>query len=327
MNSNIKKIGVFTSGGDAPGMNACVRAAVRTCIYFGIDVYGITAGYDGLINNRIAPMTAASVGNIIQYGGTILKTARSKEFRTEEGRAMAYKNLKEHGIDALVAIGGDGTYTGALAFSKEYDIPIIGCPGTIDNDLAGSDFTIGFDTATNTAVDAIDKIRDTADAHNRVFFVEVMGRHSGHIALNAALAGGAEGVFIPEKENEFTELVNFHKNKRREKQFSIFVVAEGDEQGRAYELAKAYQEHFPEADTRVTVLGHIQRGGKPSANDRILASRLGAHAVKGLLEGKHGVAVGVINQEIVYTPFQDAIYGKKDINENLWVMNCILTRS
>ncbi len=327
MDSNIKKIAVFTSGGDAPGMNACVRATVRTCIYFGVDVYGITGGYDGMINNKIAPMSASSVGNIIQYGGTILKSARSKEFRTPEGRKQAYENLKSHGIEALVAIGGDGTYTGALKFSEEYGIPIIGCPGTIDNDLAGTDYTIGFDTATNTAVDAIDKIRDTADAHNRVFFVEVMGRHSGHIALNAALAGGAEGVFIPEKENEFEDLINFHKNKRREKQFSIFVVAEGDEQGRAYELANAYQQHFPEADTRVTVLGHIQRGGKPSANDRILASRLGAHAVKGLLEGKQGVAVGVINHEIVFTNFNDAIYGKKDINENLWIMNCILTRS
>ncbi len=327
MESHIKKIAVFTSGGDAPGMNACVRAAVRTCIYFGIDVYGITGGYDGLINNKIAPMNASSVANIIQYGGTILKSARSLEFRTLEGRKKAYENLKSHGIDALVAIGGDGTYTGAMHFGNEFNIPIIGCPGTIDNDLSGTDFTIGFDTATNTAVDAIDKIRDTADAHNRVFFVEVMGRHSGHIALNAALAGGAEGAFIPEKKNEFEELIAFHKKKRREKQFSIFVVAEGDEQGRAYELANEYQKHFPESDTRVTVLGHIQRGGKPSANDRILASRLGAHAVKGLLEGHRDVAVGVIHQDIVFTPFQQAIQGSKDIQENLWIMNGILTRS
>jgi 6-phosphofructokinase 1 len=325
--SNIKKIAVFTSGGDAPGMNACVRAVVRTCIYFGIDVYGITGGYDGMIQNKIAPMNASSVANIIQYGGTILKSARSSEFRTKEGRQKAYDHLKSHGIDALVAIGGDGTYTGAMHFSQEFGIPVIGCPGTIDNDLSGTDYTIGFDTATNTAVDAIDKIRDTADAHNRVFFVEVMGRHSGHIALNAALAGGAEGAFIPEKENEFSELIEFHKKKRREKQFSIFVVAEGDEEGRAYELASEYQKHFPESDTRVTVLGHIQRGGKPSANDRILASRLGAHAVKGLLEGKEGVAVGVINNEIAFTSFHEAIHGKKDIHENLWIMNCILTRS
>lgn len=327
MSTQINKIAVFTSGGDAPGMNACVRATVRTCINYGINVAGITGGYDGMIHDRIFPMEASSVANIIQYGGTILKSARSEEFRTTKGRKQAFDNLQKHGIDALVAIGGNGTYTGALKFQEEFNIPVIGCPGTIDNDLSGTDYTIGYDTATNTAVDAIDKIRDTADAHNRVFFVEVMGRHSGHIALNAALAGGAEGVFIPEKNGEFDNILEYHKNKTREKQFSIFVVAEGEEDGRAYELAKKFQNHFPEADTRVTVLGHIQRGGKPSANDRILASRFGAHAVKGLVDGKFGNAVGVINNEIVFTPFQEAIYGEKSINENLWILNGILTRS
>jgi len=243
-----------------------------------------------------------------------------------EGRKKAFDNISRHGIDALVCVGGNGTYTGAMTFQNEFGIPCIGCPGTIDNDLFGTDYTIGFDTAINTALDAIDKIRDTADAHNRVFFIEVMGRHSGHIALYAGIAGGAEGIFIPEKENEFEDISNTYIKKSRNKQFSIFVVAEGEEEGHAYEIAKKFQERFPETDSRVTVLGHIQRGGKPSANDRILASRLGSHAVKSLLEGQQGVAVGIINNQVTFTPFEKAIYEKKDINENLWIMNNILTR-
>lgn len=322
----IKKIGVFTSGGDAPGMNACVRAVIRAGVHFGVEVYGIHGGYQGMIENEISQMNASSVANIIQYGGTILKTARSKEFMSPEGRKKAFDNIRSHGIDALVCIGGNGTYTGAMTFQNEFGIPCIGCPGTIDNDLFGTDYTIGFDTAINTALDAIDKIRDTADAHNRVFFIEVMGRHSGHIALYAGIAGGAEGIFIPEKENEFEDISNTYIKKSRNKQFSIFVVAEGEEEGHAYEIAKKFQERFPETDSRVTVLGHIQRGGKPSANDRILASRLGAHAVKSLLEGQQGVAVGIINNQVTFTPFDKAIYEKKDINENLWIMNNILTR-
>jgi len=321
----VKRIAVFTSGGDAPGMNACIRAVVRACVHFNIEVYGIHGGYQGMIENNITPMTTNSVANIIQYGGTILKTARSKDFMTPEGRKIAYENLMSHKIDGLVCIGGNGTYTGAMTFEKEFGIPSIGCPGTIDNDLYGTDYTIGYDTAINTAVDAIDKIRDTADAHNRVFFIEVMGRHSGHIALYAGIAGGAEGIFIPEKEHEFEDICKIYEKKSRTKQFSIFVVAEGESDGHAFDIAKKFQEKFPNTDSRVTVLGHIQRGGKPSANDRILASRLGAHAVKALIEGKRNLAVGVINNEVSYTPFDTAIFHKKSINENLWIMNDIIT--
>lgn len=322
----VKRIAVFTSGGDAPGMNACIRAVVRASVHFNLEVFGIHGGYQGMIENDIHPMSASSVANIIQYGGTILKTARSKEFMSPEGRKKAFENLKIHGIEGLVCIGGNGTYTGAMKFYEEFGIPSIGCPGTIDNDLAGTDYTIGYDTAINTAMDAIDKIRDTADAHNRVFFIEVMGRHSGHIALNAGIAGGAEGIFIPEKENEFEEIMTFYEQKSRTKQFSIFVVAEGEQEGHAFDIAKKFQAKFPDCDSRVTVLGHIQRGGKPTANDRILASRLGAHAVKALTEGIKGVAVGIINNEVVFTPYEQAIYDKKDINQKLWIMNDILTR-
>lgn len=322
----MKRIAVLTSGGDAPGMNACIRAVVRAGVHFDLEIYGIHGGYQGLIENNITPMDASSVANIIQYGGTILKTARSKDFMTPEGRLKAYNNLKALNIEALVCIGGNGTYTGAMVFEKEFGIPSIGCPGTIDNDLYGTDYTIGYDTAINTAVEAIDKIRDTADAHNRVFFIEVMGRHSGHIALYAGIAGGAEGIFIPEKEHEFEDIVKIYEKKSRNKQFSIFVVAEGEEEGHAFDVAKKFQEKFPDTDSRVTVLGHIQRGGKPSANDRILASRLGAHAVKALLEGHRNEAVGVIANDIAFTSFEDAIYHKKDINEKLWVLNDIITR-
>ena len=307
-------------------MNACIRAVVRAGCSMGLETWGIMRGYQGMIENDLRPLPAESVGNIIQYGGTILKSARSAEFRTPEGRKQAYENLRQAGIEGLVCIGGDGSYTGAKVFFEEYGIPSIGCPGTIDNDLYGTDYTIGFDTAVNTALDAIDRVRDTADSHNRVFFIEVMGRDSGHIALYSGLAGGAEGIFVPERNNEFQQIVEAYGNKNRQKAFSIFIVAEGDEEGKAYEVADEFRKVYPDADARVTVLGHIQRGGKPTANDRILASRLGAHAVKGLLEGRSNEAVGVVNNIIEYTPFAEAIGKHKDINEKLWELSTILTR-
>lgn len=322
----VKRIGIFTSGGDSPGMNACIRAAVRTCLAYGIEPYGIRRGYEGMIEDDIHPLNAGSVSNIIQYGGTVLKTARSAEFRTPEGRAKAAANLKKNGIEGLICIGGNGSYTGAMYLQKEHGIPSIGCPGTIDNDLAGTDYTIGFDTAVNTAMDAIDRIRDTAESHGRVFFVEVMGRDSGYIGLYAGLAGGAEGILIPEKGNQFDVLIKQYEQKSRKKEFSIYVVAEGDEEGKALELSSRFLQHYPESDTRVVVLGHIQRGGKPSASDRILASRLGAHAVKGLTEGLSNCAVGVIKDEIVYTSFEEAIKGKKELNNNLWILNEMICR-
>jgi 6-phosphofructokinase 1 len=245
---------------------------------------------------------------------------------TPEGRLQAHENLKALGIEGIVCIGGNGTYTGAMIFEKEFGLPSIGCPGTIDNDLWGTDATIGYDTAINTAMEAIDKIRDTADAHNRVFFIEVMGRHSGHIALHAGIAGGAEGIFVPERGNEFADMVKLYESKARKKEFSIFVVAEGEEEGHAYDIAKRFQAIYPDTDCKVTVLGHIQRGGRPTANDRILASRLGAHAVKALIEGQRNQAVGVVDNNIKFTPFQEAIEHKKDIQDNLWTLNTIITR-
>lgn len=322
----VKKIAVLTSGGDAPGMNACIRSVIRACAHYNLEVFGIQRGYQGLIENEIHPMTPSSVANIIQMGGTILKTARSLEFMTPEGRKKAHQNLVNLGIEGIVCIGGNGTYTGAMIFEKEFGIPSMGCPGTIDNDLWGTDATIGYDTAINTAMEAIDKIRDTADAHNRIFFVEVMGRHSGHIALLSGIAGGAEGIFIPERGNEFDDIVQLYESKARKKEFSIFVVAEGDEEGRAYEISKRFQAIYPETDCRVTVLGHVQRGGRPTANDRILASRLGAHAVKALIDGRRNEAVGVVNNDIKFTSFQEAIEHKKDIQDNLWTLNTIITR-
>lgn len=322
----MKRIGIFTSGGDSPGMNACIRAAVRTALAYGLEPYGIRRGYQGMIENDIAPLQASSVSNIIQYGGTVLKTARSEAFRTPEGRKQAADNLRAHGINGLVCIGGNGSYTGAMKLLEEQGIPAMGCPGTIDNDLAGTDFTIGFDTAVNTAMDAIDRIRDTAESHDRVFFVEVMGRDSGYIGMYAGLSGGAEGIFIPEKGRQFEDIMAHFEQRKRKKEFSIFVVSEGDEEGHALDLAKRFQERFPDQEPRVTVLGHIQRGGKPTAADRILASRLGAHAVKALFEGHSNEAVGVIGDEIVFTPFEKAITGKKEMNPNLWILNEMICR-
>ena len=284
--SHITKIGVMTSGGDSPGMNAAIRAVVRTAIFCGLDVYGIYRGYEGLIDNHIEQMYSHSVSNIIQRGGTILKTARSKRFMEYQGRLQAFNNLKEHNIDALVAIGGNGTFTGASVFNKEFDFPIIGLPGTIDNDLFGTDSTIGYDTAINTVVEAADKIRDTATSHERLFFLEVMGRDAGFIALRSGIACGAEFILVPETTTYIDNLARLLRHDwRKNKTSGIVIVAEGDDMGGAYEVAKKVKEKIPEIDTRVTILGHIQRGGSPSAYDRVLASSLGFLAVKGLLDG------------------------------------------
>lgn len=310
----VTKIGVLTSGGDAPGMNAAVRAVVRTGIYHGLEVYGVMRGYSGMIDDDIFRMESRSVANIIQRGGTILKTARSKEFNDPEGRKKAYKNLTERGIDGLVVIGGDGSFRGAQRFSNEYDIPCIGIPGTIDKDIAGSDFTIGFDTAVNTAIEAIDKIRDTADAHDRLFIVEVMGRDAGYIALHSGIATGAENIFIPETKTDIEELVSsLMEKEKRSKLVNLVVVAEGDEFG-ANEIAKVVKERMPTLDTRVCILGHIQRGGSPSCIDRVIASRMGYHAVESLMVGRHNVMVGILNNKMNYIPLDKAVKAKQRIN-------------
>ena len=305
--STIKNIGVLTSGGDSPGMNAAIRAVVRAGLYHNLKVTGILKGYEGLINSDFIPMDIKSVANIIQRGGTILKTARSEAFKTKEGRALAYKNLMESDIDALVVIGGDGTFTGADVFSREFNFPVIGLPGTIDNDLAGTDFAIGYDTAINTVVNAVDKIRDTAESHDRLFIVEVMGRDSGLIALRSGIGVGAEAIMIPEAKMDVNDLIERIENGRKDKASKIIIIAEGDEAGGAYNVGEALKERFPKTDIRISVLGHIQRGGKPSCMDRVLASRLGVAAVEGLLEGKTDVMAGQINREIVFTPFSQTI--------------------
>lgn len=306
--SSIKKIGVFTSGGDAPGMNACIRAVVRTGIFLGYEVVGIYQGYQGMIEKKFINMDARSVRNIIQLGGTILKTARCAEFRTPEGRAIAYNNLKEEGIDALVAIGGDGTFTGAELLSREYNMPIIGVPGTIDNDLYGSDFTLGYDTASNTVLEAIDKIRDTAASHDRLFFVEVMGRDSGCIALHSGVAGGAEAILLPEKETAIDDLITkLEEGALSNKSSSIVVIAEGDKNGGAYNVAKRVKEKFNFYDIKVTILGHLQRGGTPSSFDRVLACRLGYAAVRALDAGESRKMVGLRGNMIQLTDIEEAI--------------------
>jgi 6-phosphofructokinase 1 len=323
----MKKIAVFTSGGDAPGMNSCIRAIVRGATYHGVEVYGIVRGYNGMIKGDIIPLNSQSVSNIIQRGGTILKSARSKEFITTEGREKAYKQLQDKGIEGLIAIGGNGTFTGAEIFYNEYKIPTVGAPGTIDNDLFGTDYTIGFDTAVNTALDAIDKIRDTADSHDRVFFIEVMGRDSGYIAIQCGIAGGAEAVMIPENLTPVSEIVNIlEKGIAKAKSSSIVVVAEGDEEGNAQKVAQKIKDLMSkELDIRVTTLGHIQRGGIPTAYDRILASRLGLGALEGLLRGEKNVMAGVINNQLIYTPFHDTITKKKPVSEDLIRMVEILS--
>ncbi|MDX2301540.1 MAG: 6-phosphofructokinase [Microscillaceae bacterium] len=322
----MRRIAVFTSGGDAPGMNACIRAVVRTAIYYNIDIYGIKRGYDGMIKGNIYPLNSHSVSNIIQRGGTILKSARSKEFMTFEGRKKAYQQLKNFDIDGLVAIGGNGTFTGAKIFFEEFGIPTVGCPGTIDNDLYGTDYTIGYDTAVNTALDAVDKIRDTADSHNRVFFVEVMGRDSGYIAIQSGIGGGAEIVMVPETKTSVEDVIEtLQEGKLKHKTSAIIIVAEGDEEGNATQIASKVREKTTSLDIKVTILGHIQRGGIPTARDRILASRTGIAAVEGLLQDKKNVMAGVVHDEVVYTPFEDTISKKKPISEDLIRMVEILS--
>ncbi|MFY7879369.1 MAG: 6-phosphofructokinase [Lacibacter sp.] len=316
MSKKVTKIGVLTSGGDAPGMNAAIRAVVRTGLYHNMEVFGIMRGYQGMIDDDIVPMHSRSVANIIQRGGTILKTARSKEFLTEEGRKKAYANLKKHGIDGLVIIGGDGSFRGAQKFSNEFDIPCIGLPGTIDKDIAGSDFTIGFDTAVNTAIEAIDKIRDTADAHDRLFIIEVMGRDAGYIALHSGIATGAEHILIPETKTDLEFIIeSLEEKEKRKKLVNMIVVAEGDETGGGNEVAAILKERLPHLDTRVCILGHIQRGGSPSCLDRVIASRLGYAAVESLLEGKHNTMIGILNNKLHYTPLDKAIKAKQKVSE------------
>ena len=322
----MKKIAVFTSGGDAPGMNACIRAVVRTALHHKMQVVGIRKGYEGMIDGDFIEMNSRSVSGIIQKGGTILHSARSDRFRTKKGRKKAYKNLKKSGIEGVVAIGGDGTFTGAAIFMQEYpDISIVGAPGTIDNDLFGTDFTIGYDTAINTAMAAIDNIKDTANAHNRLFFVEVMGRDAGFIALRSAISTGAEAVLVPETKTDIGALVKeLKRNYRKKKTSSIVIVAEGDDEGGAYDIAAKVKKRFDKFDQRVTILGHIQRGGSPTCMERVRASRIGLEAVKALSVGKKGVMIGQIHNEIVYTPFEKAIKHHQKINPILLDMVDIL---
>ena len=304
----IKCIGILTSGGDAPGMNAAIRAVTRTAIYNGYKVKGILRGYHGLVTNKIIDLTSSSVSNIIQKGGTMLKTARSKEFRTPEGRQIAYDNMKAAGIDALVVIGGDGSLSGAQIFANEFDVPIVGLPGTIDNDVDGTDETIGYDTALNTIVEAVDKLRDTASSHDRLFFVEVMGNTAGYLSLNGAIASGAEAAIIPEREMEVDQLAELiHNGFRKSKSSAIVLVAENKATGGAMGMAERIKKEFPEFDARVTILGHLQRGGSPTAKDRILASKMGATAIEALSEGQRNVMIGIKNGEYVYVPFKRAI--------------------
>ncbi|RMG78124.1 MAG: 6-phosphofructokinase [Bacteroidetes bacterium] len=323
----MKKIAVFTSGGDAPGMNACLRAVVRTGLHHGLEVFGAYRGYEGLIRDDFAPLDYRSVSNIIQRGGTILHSARSEQFRTPEGRARAYENLRKRGIEGIVAIGGDGTFTGARVFMNEYpDVAIVGCPGTIDNDLYGTDFTIGYLTAINTAMNAIDNIKDTAGAHDRLFFVEVMGRDAGFIALRSGIATGAEAVMVPETSADQPMLIDFLENQfQKQKTSGIVVVAEGDESGGAQKLAREVKEKYPNFDIRVTILGHVQRGGRPTCLERVNASRMGMEAVRALLRGQKGVMIGLVNREVTFTPFEQAIKHHRDINKNLLEMIQILS--
>ena len=318
MKYEIKCIGVLTSGGDSPGMNAAIRSVTRAAIFNGIRVKAIYRGYKGLITNEIVEFQTQNVSNIIQQGGTILKSARCEEFRTPEGRKQAYENMVEQQIDALVVIGGDGTLTGARIFAQEYNVPIVGLPGTIDNDLYGTDSTIGYDTALNTIIDAVDKIRDTASSHERLFFIEVMGRDAGFLALNSAIASGAEAAIIPERETKVDQLEDLIKNGfRKSKNSSIVIVAESEITGGATGLAERMRKEHPEYDARVTILGHIQRGGSPTAYDRILASRMGVAAVDALIDEQRNIMIGIVNDEIVHVPFTKAIKDDKPVKENL----------
>jgi 6-phosphofructokinase 1 len=327
MLKTIKKVAVFTSGGDAPGMNAAIRSVVRTCVFHNLECYGVYRGYQGLIEGDFELMDARSVKGIINKGGTMLKSARSKEFRTKEGRQKAYNALKEAGIDAFVVIGGDGSFTGAMIFNQEFDFPVMGIPGTIDNDIYGTTHTLGYDTALNTAVEAIDKIRDTASSHNRLFFIEVMGRDVGHIALNVGVGAGAEEILIPEEDLGLDRLLDsLRRSKESGKSSSVVVVAEGDKIGKnVFELADYVEENLTEYEVRVSVLGHMQRGGNPSCFDRVLASRMGVKAVESLIIGKSNFMVGLKNDIIDLTPFDQAVKGKSKINMELIRVSDIMT--
>lgn len=323
----MKKIGVLTSGGDSPGMNAAVRAVVRTASFHGLEVVGVKRGYDGLIEADFVDLDAHSVANILQRGGTILKSMRSDGFRTIEGRKMAFKNLKAKGIQALVVIGGDGSFTGASIFIEEFGFPIVGLPGTIDNDLVGTDYTIGYDTALNTVVEAVDKIRDTADSHNRLFVVEVMGKDAGFIALRAGIGCGAEAILYPESEEDLLGAIVERMNSggKRKKLSNIIIVAEGAKEGNAAEVAAELKEKCPGYDIRVVVLGHIQRGGSPTCMERVRASQMGLEAVQGLIDGKRGVMIGIVNDHVAHTPFSKAIKNQEKIDSQLLQMIDILS--
>lgn len=327
MSKTIKKIGVLTSGGDSPGMNAAIRSVVRTCAFHNIGCVGIYRGYQGMIEGDFKEMGPRSVNNIVNKGGTILKSARSMDFKTPEGREKAHKNLVKAGVDALVVIGGDGSFTGALLFNSEYNFPVMGIPGTIDNDIFGTSHTLGYDTALNTVVDVIDKIRDTASSHNRLFLIEVMGRDAGHIALNAGIGAGAEEILIPEEDLGLDRLLDsLRKSKATGKSSSIVVIAEGDKIGKTvFELKDYVDSNLPEYDVRVSVLGHMQRGGAPSCFDRVLASRLGVKAVESLLEGESNFMVGLLADKIVLTPLERAIKGKSEIDRELLRVSDIMS--
>ncbi|NNF34839.1 MAG: 6-phosphofructokinase [Saprospiraceae bacterium] len=326
MANSVKRIAVFTSGGDAPGMNAAIRAVVRTCSFHDLHVYGIYHGYDGMIKGDIVRLEKGDVANIIHRGGTILKTARSKDFMTKKGRQSAYETLMAHDIDGVVAIGGNGTFTGAHIFQKEFGVPMVGVPGTIDNDLYGTDYTIGFDTAVNTAVEAVDKIRDTADSHSRLFFVEVMGRHSGFIALNTGIGSGAGGILIPESKSDVNALLeHLKKMAKRKKLFNLVVVAEGNENGSAHDIADIVKKEFTQYEPKVTIIGHLQRGGSPTALDRLIASEMGYHAVDFLMHHKSDIMTGIQNSKIVAVPLQDAIKKSKKPEKSMLKMANILS--
>ena len=323
---SMKKVALLTSGGDSPGMNACIRAVVRTGNYHGIEIIGVRQGYNGLINGWFSKLGNQDVSNIIQRGGTILQTARCDEFKTSDGRKRAFNNLKNQAIEALIVIGGDGSYTGAKIFEQEFGVKCIGIPGTIDNDLYGTDNTIGYDTALNTVVEAVDKLRDTASSHHRLFIVEVMGRDAGFIALRSGIGVGAEAILVPETPTYIDHLINkLETDFRQDKSSAIVIVAEGDELGGANQVAQAVKERFDKFDIRVSILGHIQRGGSPSAYDRVLASQLGFEAVNALMNGRSGVAVGLVDKKIVYTSFENAIKHHQELNQNLLKMAEILS--
>jgi len=326
MTKAISTIGVLTSGGDSPGMNAAIRAVVRAGIFYEKKVFGIYEGYQGLIEGNIEELNARSVKNILQRGGTILKSSRSEDFRTREGRKKAYENLQKHDIDALVLIGGNGTFAGGHTFWEEFEVPVIGLPGTIDNDLYGTDFTLGFDSATNTVIECVDKIRDTAESHNRLFFIEVMGRDSGHIALRSGLASGALDVILPEESAPFEDLMNeLHKAEKNRKTNKIVIVSEGNHLGETMSIAERVKKVFPHIESKVTILGHLQRGGSPTCFDRIMASQLGVAAVEALLDGKSDIMVGVENNKVTQTTFIEAINNKSKLDKEMLRLSKILS--